>query len=577
MNVVRGSGVIGVGSLWAANGMAQTTERVSVDSSGIQGNGDTDDPSISADGRYVAFASFASNLVPGDTNGASTSSSTTARRARPSASASTRPGAGERRAPEALDLRRRPLRGVRRATPPTSSPGTRTASSDVFVHDRQTGTTERVSVDSAGNQGNDDSCDPVDLRRRPLRGVRERRHQPRPGRHERRLRRLRPRPPDRRDRARQRRLGRGPGQRQRREYPSISADGRFVAFDSLASNLVPGDTNGMRDVFVHDRQTGTTERVSVDSAGTQGNERLLRSCSISADGRFVAFDERRQQPRPGRHERRHRRLRPRPPDGRDRARQRRLGRDAGQRRLLRSRRSPPTAASWRSKHRHQPRPGRHERLGTTSSSTTARRARPSASASTRPATQGNNELRRSLDLRRRPLRGVRELRQQPRPGRHERRSGRLRPRPGHRASRSTAPQGPRPAAVRRRSRPRARRARAPRAASSSTPAAVEGDKDGLFFFGTQRPPGEPGATGRATSAWSRRSCAAACSSGAAPPALATALLAGLERALVPDLPQARKEPRPGAPVQAQLWYRDPLNTSNQTTSLSDAIEFPVCP
>src|SRR5438876_12351552 len=49
--------------------------------------------------------------------------------------------------------------------------------------------------------------------------------------------------------------------------PAISADGRFVAFASYASNLVPGDTNGGADVVVHDRQTGTTERMIVDSAG----------------------------------------------------------------------------------------------------------------------------------------------------------------------------------------------------------------------------------------------------------------------------------------------------------------------
>ncbi len=51
---------------------------------------------------------------------------------------------------------------------------------------------------------------------------------------------------------------------------AISADGRFVAFSSFASNLVAGDTNGTWDVFVHDRQTGTTERVSVASDGTEG-------------------------------------------------------------------------------------------------------------------------------------------------------------------------------------------------------------------------------------------------------------------------------------------------------------------
>jgi Tol biopolymer transport system component len=54
-------------------------------------------------------------------------------------------------------------------------------------------------------------------------------------------------------------------------YPSISADGRYVAFQSGADDLVPGDTNGgVADVFVHDRQTGTTERVSIATDGTQG-------------------------------------------------------------------------------------------------------------------------------------------------------------------------------------------------------------------------------------------------------------------------------------------------------------------
>ena len=54
-------------------------------------------------------------------------------------------------------------------------------------------------------------------------------------------------------------------------YPSISADGRYVAFQSSASNLVPGDTNGVGDTFVYDRQTHTIERVSLASDGTQGN------------------------------------------------------------------------------------------------------------------------------------------------------------------------------------------------------------------------------------------------------------------------------------------------------------------
>ncbi len=71
-------------------------------------------------------------------------------------------------------------------------------------------------------------------------------------------------------------------------YPSISADGRFVAFVSGASDLVAGDTNGAWDIFVRDRQRGTTRRVSVSSAGRQAKG-YSGAPSISADGRFVAF------------------------------------------------------------------------------------------------------------------------------------------------------------------------------------------------------------------------------------------------------------------------------------------------
>src|SRR5262245_57509588 len=77
-------------------------------------------------------------------------------------------------------------------------------------------------------------------------------------------------------------------------FAFITPDGRFVSFTSWASNLVPGDTNGVADVFVHDRQTGVTERVSVDSFGNEGNnpgfpfDRFIMS-ALSADGRLVVF------------------------------------------------------------------------------------------------------------------------------------------------------------------------------------------------------------------------------------------------------------------------------------------------
>ena len=72
------------------------------------------------------------------------------------------------------------------------------------------------------------------------------------------------------------------------DVPSISADGRYVAFVSSADNLVPGDTNSRADVFVRDRQTETTTRVSLDSTGNEGNG-LSNRPNISADGRYVAF------------------------------------------------------------------------------------------------------------------------------------------------------------------------------------------------------------------------------------------------------------------------------------------------
>jgi Tol biopolymer transport system component len=154
------------------------TTRVSVDSGGAQANGVSNSPAISADGRYIAYQSLSSNLVTGDTN----------------------------------------------------------SKSDVFVHDRTTGTTTRVSVATDGTQANDNS-----------------------------------------------------------QRPAISADGRYVAFSSDANNLVAGDTNGCDDVFVHDRDTGATTRVNVATNGTQANENCIDDpitlgVAISADGRYVAFD-----------------------------------------------------------------------------------------------------------------------------------------------------------------------------------------------------------------------------------------------------------------------------------------------
>jgi hypothetical protein len=147
-------------------------ERISVNDAGEEGNRNSAFPSISADGRFVTFVSFANNLVPGDNND----------------------------------------------------------SDDIFVYDRQERRIERVSINDAGQEGNQHSSS-----------------------------------------------------------PSLNADGRFVTFHSDANNLVQGDTNGALDIFVYDRQARRMERVSVNDAGEEGNG-FSAAPSLTADGRFVTFN-----------------------------------------------------------------------------------------------------------------------------------------------------------------------------------------------------------------------------------------------------------------------------------------------
>ncbi|MEU3777350.1 hypothetical protein AB0F11_29930 [Streptomyces sp. NPDC032472] len=159
--------------------------------------------------------------------------------------------------------------------------------SDVFVRDRQTGVITRVSVDSAGNQADNASRNPsisADGRYVTFESSATNLVAGDTNRY--------------RDTfvhdlqtGETTRVSVGShGEQSDSEsfHPSISADGRFVALDSPASNLVPGDTNDLHDVFVRDRQTGETTRASVDSNGRQGDG-ISQLPSISADGRYVAF------------------------------------------------------------------------------------------------------------------------------------------------------------------------------------------------------------------------------------------------------------------------------------------------
>lgn len=209
---------------------AGITTRVSVDSSGNQANGYSDSPSISADGRYVAFQSTASNLVSGDSNGAT----------------------------------------------------------DVFRHDRQTGVTMRLSVNDAGVQGNGNSLVPaisaqgdriafISLATNLVAGDGN-------GRQDVFLRDI--------GLAMTARVsvdGAGAEANGHSYAPAISGDGRSIAFASFASNLVVGDGNGKRDVFVHDRDAGSTRRVSVDSAGVEADADSDPRVALSDNGRRVAF------------------------------------------------------------------------------------------------------------------------------------------------------------------------------------------------------------------------------------------------------------------------------------------------
>lgn len=199
---------------------------------------DSYSPSISADGRYVAFTSEASNLVPDDTEqcpgpaGRQSCSDVfvfdreSGSMALVSRADDGRPGnGGSGGASISADGRWIAFSSAASNLVADDTNGV----PDVFVYDRLLGTIERVSMSSTGVQGD-----------------------------------------------------RGSGR------PSISGDGRYVVFSSPASDLVPGDAADTWDVFVHDRETGETERVSTARDGKAGDEDSYAP-QISADGRWVAF------------------------------------------------------------------------------------------------------------------------------------------------------------------------------------------------------------------------------------------------------------------------------------------------
>ncbi|MBM4050348.1 MAG: hypothetical protein FJ279_35070, partial [Planctomycetes bacterium] len=264
-----------------------TAERVSVSSAGAQGNGHSQDPALSADGRYVAFTSWASDLVGGDANGTSDiflHERQTDTTQRVSVSSSGDDADGRSSAP-ALSADGDYVAFQSEAT--NLVPGDTNSSEDVFLYHRSTATVQRVSVSSSGGQADQASSAPAlssdggyvafvssahnlvdeDTNNQDDIFVYERST----GEVE-----------------RVSVASDGAQSNGGSDAPSLSANGRLVAFRSDANGLVPGDTNGSADVFVHDRQTGVTERVSVASDGTQSDGSSFAP-SLSADGRYVAF------------------------------------------------------------------------------------------------------------------------------------------------------------------------------------------------------------------------------------------------------------------------------------------------
>jgi Tol biopolymer transport system component len=281
-------------AFWGVEAAADTTERVSVDSDGAEGNGESfTAPWISADGRFVAFASLASNLVTGDTNGVQdvfVHDWQTGMTERVSVGSDGAGGNGESDLIPAISADGRFVAFASLASNLVA--GDTNGIQDIFVHDRGTGLTERVSVRSDGTQANATSEDPAisadgrfvafqsfasnlvagDPISVPQRvfvhdrqtGITERVSV----------------------------SSDGTVASATSGAPAISADGRFVAFSSFARNLVPDDTDFFADIFVHDRETGITERVSLSSAGVEGNGGSEGKNAISTDGRFVAFASR---------------------------------------------------------------------------------------------------------------------------------------------------------------------------------------------------------------------------------------------------------------------------------------------
>ena len=204
-----------------------TTSRLSVSISGLEGDGSSFNAQISCDGRYVAFASYANNLVADDTNIA-WFADIFLLDLQLNALTNVTLGSDGGSAMDSMACGGQSLSFYSGAS--NLVPGDTNNVYDVFVYDYTENAIARVSVTDDDNQGNGESSS-----------------------------------------------------------STISQNGRYIAFNSGATNLVPGDTNTKKDIFVRDTLLDTTTRVSVDSSGSQANDNSSNQVQISGDGHFVAF------------------------------------------------------------------------------------------------------------------------------------------------------------------------------------------------------------------------------------------------------------------------------------------------
>jgi Tol biopolymer transport system component len=282
----------GVRDVFLRDVLLGTTTRVSVATGGAEGNGDSSNPDVSDDGRYIAFHSAATNLIPNDHNGLldvflhDRVLGTTIRVSITNLGFETIGGDSVGGVVSA-DGEYVAFRSA--ATNIPLNPDTNGVS-DIFRWDRSLGSVRRISVATTGEEPNQESIGAsisatgryvvfftkADNLLPPL--------QDSNGAYDVYVRDVFTATTELVSKSTAGVIGNADS-----SECSISADGRYVAFRSAATDLIPGDTNGVSDVFVRDLQSNTTERISVPTSGAEANGGSVAP-AISEDGRYVAFE-----------------------------------------------------------------------------------------------------------------------------------------------------------------------------------------------------------------------------------------------------------------------------------------------